>query len=165
MPKGKFLADALEEIPAAIEAQIKAAIDEAQENENGGDLAQVKTLIRGDRARPRPDVPALWIFPRHAEAVHQPRALAETWHLRIDLVAVVRSEEPAAGQVQANRLAAAARSAVLADRGLGLRDFVQDTRSEEFDPSGGGPETQGIYAAAATVRVAFLILEEGQGGG
>lgn len=127
----------------------------------GGLLEEVRAVVRGDRARPRPDVPAVWIFAETANPEHNPTTIQESWSLPVVLAAIVKSEEPEEGYRTASSLAARARSVVLKDRTLGLRQVVQDTRSGRFEPGGPWHREGNLYSAVAVLQVTFRIREGG----
>lgn len=153
MPYRIRLDEAINQILDAIVGAIEAEITE------GGLLEGVKTVIRGDRTRPKPDAPSVFVFSDIAQTRETPRTLAETWSMPVIMVATVRETEPEKGYRSATELAAKVRSAVLKDRSLGLRHFVQDVRSMRFDPGGGEYSEGSLFGAAATVEVIFTILE------
>lgn len=126
-----------------------------------GLLSDVKAIIRGDRARPRPATPAVWVFAEAANPAHQPTTIQESWTLPVVLAAIVKSEDPEEGYRLASSIAARARSVVLADRTLGLRQVVQDTRSGRFEPGGPWHQEGNLYSAVAVVQVTFRIREGG----
>lgn len=127
----------------------------------GGLLADVSAVVRGDRARPRPATPSLWVFAEAANPVHQPTTIQESWTLPVVLAAIVKSEDPEEGYRLASSIAARARSVVLTDRTLGLRHVVQDTRSGRFEPGGPWHQEGNLYSAVAIIQVTFRIREGG----
>lgn len=122
-----------------------------------------KTIIRGDRSRPYPDTPAIWVFPEPAQARHA-TGLQEEWEMNVILTSVVKRADPQEGFNEATRLAAQARSTILKDRTLGHRGFVQDTRSVRFVPSQEQNQRKDFFAAAAVIQVRFRIIEKGGSG-
>ena len=153
MPVKKRLDEAFEEIIDSIVETLQGATEE------GELLEEIKSVVRGDRSRPRPDLPALWIFPERATAQSTPRTIAETWDLPISLTVVVKSDDPEIGQKVSTRLSALSRSVILKDRSLGLRDFVQDTRSGSFEPSGPHHNEGTLWGSASQIIVKFVICE------
>lgn len=127
----------------------------------GGLLEGVRAVVRGDRARPRPDVPAIWVFAEMVNPEHNPTTIQESWSLPVVLAAIVKSEDPEEGYRMASSLAARARSVVLKDRTLGLRQVVQDTRSGRFEPGGPWHREGNLYSAVAVLQVTFRIREGG----
>jgi hypothetical protein len=127
----------------------------------GGLLEGVRAVVRGDRARPRPDVPAVWVFAEMVNPEHNPTTIQESWSLPVVLAAIVKSEDPEEGYRMASSLAARARSVVLKERTLGLRQVVQDTRSGRFEPGGPWHREGNLYSAVAVLQVTFRIREGG----
>lgn len=155
MPAKINLNEAIEEIITAVVNKLQAATVEGQP------LEEVESVVRGDRARPRPPVPSLWVFAETAQPQHSPRTIAETWHLPIVITPVVKeSEEPEDGYKKATELAAKARSIVIKDRSLGLRAYVQDVRSGRFEPSAPWHRRETLYSAVAVILVIFTICED-----
>lgn len=153
MPELINLEDALEGIMDGIEAAIRAAINPGQP------LAGIKTVIRGDRARPAPLPPTIWFRGMSASCDHAQRSHAEKWTFDVLLLAIVKNDDPAEGTREATALAARARTAVLKDRSLGQRRYVQDVRSINFEMSGPNLQNESLFAATATLQVHFIILE------
>ena len=156
MPELIKLNTALKGIVDGIEAAITAEMDQDDE---GSTLKDVATVIRGDKSRPTPKPPAIWIRPLTATADHAQRSYAEKWQLNVLLLAIIKNTDPEEGYNQATDLAARARSAVLKDRTLGSRKYVQDVRSASFEMSGPDLRNEAITAATATIQVHFVILE------
>lgn len=142
---------------------IMGAITSRLESEKSGTglLSGVTTVIRGDRARPRPATPSVWVFAETLRPGHEQTTIQESWTLPVVLAAIVKDDSPEEGYRAASSLAARARSAVLADRTLGLRTLVQDTRSDRFEPGGPWHQEGNLYSAVAVVQVTFRIREGG----
>lgn len=149
----KRLDEAFEEIMTAIKSMLEA------ECHANGMLAGVEAVVRGDRARPKPPTPCIWVFGETANPSHNPTTIQERWSLPIVLTSIYKSDDPEVGYRKASEFAAKARSIILRDRTLGLRDFVQDTRSGRFEPSGPWHSEGQLYGAVAVVEVTFRIRE------
>ena len=147
------LDEAFDGIMGAIIGKLEAAQTE------GGLLAAVETIVRGDRHRTPPDTPAIWVFAETATMRGRPTTIREPWELPIALVAIYKTDDPEQGYDEASRLAAAARSVILADRTLGLREYVQDTRSGRYEPSGPWHREGNLFASVAVVLVTFVTNE------
>lgn len=149
-----MLHEALGEILDAVVETLKGA------NVKGGLLEEVETIVRGDRARPRPSLPGLFVYADVARNEHAHRALHETWALPVIIVATVKNDDdPEEGYREATALAARARSvAITKGRRLGL-DFVQDVASTQFEASGPWMREGSLFLSAATIEVRFTILE------
>jgi hypothetical protein len=127
--------------------------------ETDGGLESVRTLVMGDRARPRPDPPALWVMPMRARANHTSHGLAETWSLPVALIAVVLNDNPTTGHRDAMALAARGRKAILQYRNLGL-GYVVDVVSTEFHPTREQADfANNAFAATSVHTVTFNVLE------
>jgi len=154
MPKLIQLDEALEGILDSVNATLEAAAGETKP------LGKVTAIIRGDRKRTQPKTPAIWTRILNAEPDYTRRSMAEVWRADVILLGIVKNQNPDQGSREATRLAARARSEVLKDRSLGLREYVQDVRSGMFEPS--GPELQSnenLFTATALLQVHFTILE------
>ncbi len=149
----KKLHEALEEILDSVVDLIEA------ENGKNKDLGVKAQIVRGDRARPTPKPPAVWVRGMPATPDHTQRSYAEKWILPIILLAIVQNANPEAGSKDATELAARARSIVLGDRTLNNRAYVQDVRSGRFEMSGPATQRDDLFAATAMVDVIFVILE------
>jgi hypothetical protein len=155
MVQTKVLYEAIEEILDAIVTLVEA------ETVDGGSLSDIEEVIRGDRHKTKPAVPAIWIFAETANIAHPPMAMAEKWTMPVILSAIVKNDDVEEGYKEATELAAKARTAVLSDRTLGLRTFVQDTRSLRFEPSAPWLRQGSLFAANAVIEVIFTIFETG----
>ena len=144
----------------AINLIIDAVVDAIEaETTEGGLLEEVNTIVCGDKTRPKPEPPSVFIFTDVARAQESPRTLAEQWRLPVILVVTVKDDDPEGGYRLATELTAKARSVVLRDRSLGLRRFVQDTKSLRFEAGGPNNQQGSLHGAATTVEVLFTILE------
>jgi len=147
----------LDEAVEAILMSIKGSLVAA--TVDGGLLQDVNSVVRGDRARSRPEAPTIWVFADIAQMTGTPTTLRETWKFPVILTAIYKEpEDPEVGYSQASKLAALARSVVLQDRTLGLQ-FVQDTKSTRFEVSSPWHKEGDLYASVAVVEVTFAILE------
>ena len=158
----KRLDEAIEEVIDAVVSALKAEITlhESEDEEAAAPLLEANlTIVRGDRSRPRPATPAIWVFPEAASIEHNPRTLAETWRLPIALVSIWKDDDPEEGYKMASSLAARARSVVIRDRSLGKRSYVQDTRSGRFEASAPWHSEGSLFAALALIEVIMLIRE------
>lgn len=149
----KKLYDAIDEIIDSIYNTLKDEIGE------GKLLEGINELVIGDRHKTKPAVPAIWIFAETASIAHPPMALGEKWTLPIILSAIIKEDDAELGYREATKYAAKARSVILKNRTLGLRDFVQDTQSSRFEPSAPWLRQGNLFAANAVLNVIFTILE------
>jgi hypothetical protein len=138
---------------------MKAAL--VAEQGEGNELAKVKAVVRGPRARPQPDMPALWLVPEPARNNQTTQGLAESWTMAVHVAALVKSADEEAGPKLAAELAAKGRAVILAyqpeggvsPRRLGL-PYVNDIVSTSFDPFGNrGPENRVLHWADAVITV------------
>jgi len=144
----------------ALEGILNSITDMLEEaNGKGHGLGVEATIVRGDRARPQPDLPAVWFHGMPATPDHSQRTMAEKWTLPIAIVALVQNTEPEEGYSQATELAARARSVLIRDRTLRQREYVQDVKSGRFEMSGPDTQREDIFAASAIIEVVFVILE------
>lgn len=146
---------AIDAILDALKGRLEAATADAQR------LADVKTVVIGERSRPRPEMPALWVFGSPATNTHVSAGLRETWELPVDLVSVVQGDDPEAAYRLAASVAARARTVALVDRRLDL-EYVNDIVSTRFEPSRRFEvDNRTLYSAAATITVRFATYEYG----
>jgi hypothetical protein len=148
------LAEAFDAIVAAIASALE---DWATQ---GMPLSDVRSVVRGDRSRPMPALPAIWVVPEAATQEGGTFGDPETWVMPVTLAALVKSDDPETGGRECARLAADARKAVLSDRRLGL-EYVVDTVSTTFDGAARSSErNRNLFWADATVRVRFGVEED-----
>jgi hypothetical protein len=155
------LDQAFDGIMDAVVAKLEAARAAATEETPAGLLADVQSIVRGDRARGRPDEPAIWVYAETANVRSRPTTIREGWELPLALVAIVKNDNPEEGYNEASRLSALARHVVLRDandrpeRTFGLA-YVQDTRSGRYEPSGPWHRDGNLFASVAVVVVTFI---------
>lgn len=125
--------------------------------EQGGLLEGVKSIIRGDRSRPTPKAPAIWIFPQ-TSVQNQTMSIKEDWDLPIQLIAIVKNTDPVLGYYESFKLASKARSVILQNRKLGLK-FVSDTISKSFSPTDAPNNRKNLYAHYSLLNTRFYVLE------
>lgn len=156
MPAPIRLDEALDAVLDAIKDLLTDAIAEDHL------LEGVESIVIGERSRPRPDMPAIWVLAGLAQNQHTTAGLRETWLLPIDLVSVVQGDEPEDARRLAGRLAARARTVVMSSsRRLGL-EYVNDIVSTSFEPASEHEiDNRTIYSAAATVTARITIHEYG----
>lgn len=158
MPEIVLLETAIEEILDAMVDTLEAAAS-SESSPPTDDLSEIRTIVRGDRARPQPENPSLWLFPGIAVADHTTHGLAEAWTMPVTIAALVSSDDPEQGARDAVRLAARARSRVLRSRRLGLA-YVQDVVSTRFDPGARQSErNRNLRWVDAIVTVRFKVWE------
>lgn len=150
-------------------AQILAVFDDRLGSAIKGDtglLKNVETFTIGARLAIAADPPLLWVVPGEmlADSERATMGRTETWVWPLDLVGMVRDEDPVAGLLAAIDIAARARSIMVghsADaRRLGL-DFVQSIASRSLSPID-PPPVQGnrlTHAVTASVVVTFWCRE------
>lgn len=150
------LAESVEAITDAIVAAVQAMVAEG-----GSPIADVKSVVRGDRARPMPDLPSVWIVPDTAQ-MEQATYGEETWSLPVSVAALVQGDTPATAGRDSQRIAAHARRAALhakeAAQTAGAE--VTDIVSESFDPTARTSERNRLlFWSEAVVRVTFTVIE------
>jgi hypothetical protein len=122
-------------------------------------LSEIEEVIRGERARPMPRLPAIWVVPEPATQDGETFGAQESWTMPITLAAVVGAEDPEQGARDAARLAARARAAVLRSPALEL-DWITWVRSVRVDLAARSAErNRTVYWADATVEVRFTTEE------
>lgn len=146
------MADAFEDIVDAYDSILKAEI------KTGGLLENVKTIVRGDRTRPNPTPPSIWIFPQTG-LNNQTMSIKEDWELPVQLVAIVKDTDPIQGYYNSFKLAANARSAILKNRKLGV-ECVRDTVSKSFNATQAPNNRKNLYAHFALLNTHFNVLEK-----
>lgn len=120
-------------------------------------LAEVSSVVLGDRARPMPELPAIWVVPEPATQAAETHGRQETWTLPVDLAALVRSDDPEEGARQAARFAALARRTLLTCSWPGWVTWVRSTRADFAARS--GERNRSLHWADVTVEVRFTVEE------
>ncbi len=124
----------------------------------GNLLENVKTVVRSDRTRPTPKPPAIWIFPL-SSINNQTMSRMEDWTLPVQLIAVVKNNDPIIGYYESFKLASKARSVILKNRKLGL-EYVRDTVSHSFEATDEGTNNRNnLYAHYALLWTNFNVYE------
>lgn len=141
----------------ALEQLVRAAVERLEAARDGGLLDGIEAVVSGDRARGRPPTPYLWvaIAEWREETTH---ALHYDVTVTLMATAMVASDDPEHGWLDAMLWAARARSVLLAGRKLDL-DWVQDTQPASGTPVGQIRDGR-RFAAAARVDVEFQLREE-----
>lgn len=129
---------------------------EAERKENGK-LEDVKSIVRGDRSKPTPKPPTIWIFPV-TSTNNQSFSRMEDWELPVQLIAITKNADPMEGYYESFKLAARARSVILKNRKLGL-NYVRDTISKSFEPTSVPNNRKNLYAHFALLFTHFNVLE------
>lgn len=143
---------ALEGIAQAAKAVLTGA------TESGEVLEDVVSVVLSERARPRPELPAIYIFLATAQATTG-MGLRETWVVPLTIVSLVRDDDPEAGYLTCMSMTSRARSVLMANRRLGLA-YVNDLVSVTFEPAYQTQvDNRTIYGAGATVAVRFTTFE------
>jgi hypothetical protein len=123
-------------------------------------LAEVESVVRGDRARPMPALPSIWVVP---QAARMTRGMYgdETWELPLSLAGLVKDDDPVQGGKDSQRLTALARSAALELMPAGIDTVdVTDITSRSFDPTARSSETnRTLYWTESVVVVSFAVTE------
>jgi hypothetical protein len=123
-----------------------------------GLLADVETIIRADQSRPIPKPPSIWIFP-HASIQNQSMSIKESWELPVQLVAIVKENDPIIGYNEAFRLSALARSVILQNRNLSL-PYVRDTISKSFEPTTPPKgKSKNLHSHSSLLITRFEVME------
>jgi hypothetical protein len=144
----------------AVEDVLDAIADalDAAAAETGGGLDEVLTVVRGDRSRPVPEMPALWVIPQAATYEQADFGDAEQWTLDVTIAALVKSDDPAEGAATARRLAARARSVALTVRHS--QEWLTDATSRTFDAAvRRSTQNRALFWTDATIRVTFTVTE------
>jgi hypothetical protein len=145
-----------ESTDAILDAMVDAVRAETQP---GGLLEGVKAVVNGDRERPMPKLPAIWVIPQLATFAQETFGDEETWSMLVSIAALVKSDDPATGSRLALEYSSRARRPVLAVRPASVA--ITDIRSETFDPAARSSEqNRNLFWTDATVRVVFTVLEE-----
>lgn len=131
--------------------QARAALEQAPE------LASVRTVVRGEVARPMPELPAIWIVPEPATQDADTYGPQETWTLPLGLAALVRDDDPDAGARTAASLAALARRVVLKEA---WPSWVIWVRSRRVDLAARSDRDRNLHWADVTVEVRFVVEED-----
>lgn len=150
------LADSVEAVIDGIVAAILAEVAAP-----GSLIADVKSVVRGDRARPMPDLPSVWVVP--AQATNEGATYVEEhWSLPVSIAALVQGDTPAEGGRASQRIAAHARKAALGAAAAMEADGaeVTDIVSTSFDPTARTSErNRTLFWSEAVVTVTFTVSE------
>lgn len=149
------LATAIDAILDGMIAELTAA------NVTGGTLADVVLIARGDRAEPRPDVPAVYVTPekmRIADREGFRQNLTEWWEMPVTVSAVCQHVTPATGYTNASDLASRARNVLLTQNSSNFDlAYVKGVTSDTFDPAGPWSRNADYYRASAGVVILFTV--------
>lgn len=117
----------------------------------------VKSVVRGDRSRPMPELPSVWVVPQPAQFA-QAEYDSETWTMPVTLAALVKGDDPVVAGKLSQRISADARAAALSSQsGMNEAD-VTDIVSDTFDPTARSSErNRTLFWTEATVRVIFTV--------
>ncbi|GBC86990.1 hypothetical protein HRbin12_00990 [bacterium HR12] len=138
----------------AVEQVLDAAVAAI---ESSPDLTELASVVRGERARPMPELPAVWVVPEPAVQAPETYGPQETWTLPLSLAALVRSDDPDEGARTAARIAALARRAVLL---ASWPSWVLWARSVRCDLAARSSERNRVlHWADVTVEVRFSVEE------
>jgi hypothetical protein len=146
----------IEAIIDAIVAAVQAAVDDSD-----GGLQEVREVVRGDRARPTPQLPSVWVVPQPARMIRVEFG-AEDWSLPVSVAALVKGDTPAEAGRDSQRIAALARSAALGAADAAEADGAQitDIVSTSFDPTARSSEkNRTLFWSEAVVTVTFTVNE------
>lgn len=147
-------------LDATVEAVLDSVIEAIRaETDETGSLAGVKSVVRGDRARPMPDLPSVWVVPQNAD-FRQETYGEETWEMPISIAALVKSDQPAEGAKLSQRLTARARAAAIKVRRDVDGAAITDITSSTFDPTARSSErNRTLFWTEATITVIFTVVE------
>lgn len=142
------LEEAYEQIVDAAKDRIQARIDD--------ETLDATAVVRGDREKPRPDPPYLWVVCERLDNTHQDMAIREVWTATLVTAAFIHSDDPETAYVEATKLAMQASGVVIAsDRSLGL-SFVRDVVRANALPSLPDFRTGQRFGALMRLEVRFL---------
>lgn len=147
-----------ESIEDVIDTVVAAVLAKTAVNES---LDGVKSVVRGDRARPMPELPAVWIVPQPARMIRETYE-DETWSLPLSLAALVKGDTPADAGRESQRITALARSAALQAKAAAeaAGAAVTDIVSTSFDPTARSSErNRNLFWTEAVVTVTFTVTE------
>lgn len=150
------LAVSVEAITDAIVASVEALVAEPS-----SPIADVKSVVRGDRARPMPDLPSVWVVPGVAQ-MEQATYDDETWSLPVSIAALVQGDTPESAGRDSQRIAAHARRAALHAKAAAQADgaAITDIVSTSFDPTARTSErNRTLFWSEAVVTVTFTVDE------
>lgn len=116
--------------------------------------------VRGDKARPLPKRPAVWVVAEPAICTSG-YGEEEEWQMPVSLAGLAQAQNPEEGAAASVELAANARRAiVLAPRDLGVEGVI-DTTSTQFNATARTSErNRTLFWAEAQVMVRFEVREE-----
>jgi hypothetical protein len=121
----------------------------------------LKEIVRGDRSRPEPKPPCIWVFANPATPANSSTSLQEQWQMNFNLTGVFHTNDEEEGYRQATKLSSLARTALLQDRTLGKPELIRDVKSGEFVPAASWTRKGNVFASSAVIEVTFLTFEFG----
>lgn len=149
----------MKNLDESVEDIIDAVVGAIRDELSGGELSDVQDVVRGDRARPMPKLPAVWVVPQPARFNQETYGDEETWSMPISIAALVKSDDPDTGGRLAQSISARARAAALPARPVNVD--ITDVRSETFDPTARSSErNRNLFWCEAVIRVTFTVDEE-----
>lgn len=147
-------------LDVSVELIIDMIVQAIMGETGGGTLSDVVTVVRGDRARPMPVLPAVWIVPQPAQ-MDRMTYDDETWVMPISIAALVKGDDPADAGRDSQRITALARSAALSVKLLGIPGVsLVDIVSVSFDPTARSNErNRTLFWTEAVINVTFTVTE------
>ena len=143
------------DLATAVNGIIGAIINELA-TAQASTLKDVVAISRGDRSRGRQGLPMLWVLPEVANPTSTRLSMAEEWEMSVNLVALVKEDDPATGNQNAISLAARARNVILTgNRNLTL-PYVRDVRSGRFEMNSPYDGEGNLYASLAELKITFI---------
>jgi hypothetical protein len=140
---------------AQLDVMVEAIIDATVASVEEAALEGVKEVVRGDRARPMPNLPCIWVVAQRANMVRGTYGV-EDWVLPLSIAALVKGDQPEEASKLSQKLAAQARSAVLQ---MEIEDTdVTDVVSSSFEPTDRSKD-RALFWTEAVVTVTFTVTE------
>jgi len=149
-----YLEDAIEAVLCAMVTAVESA------KTTDTELAKCSKTVRGDRIRPVPNLPVVWIVSEPATVDGTSPGLAERWTMPVRVAGLVANADVEAGSKQAVKIACGARRAILANRRLSLA-YVADVVSAGFDMAArhGLVQNRATHWVDVTLTVHFTVRE------
>lgn len=146
-------------LSASIESILDVIVARIELETGGGDLSDVQVVVRGDRARPMPALPAVFVVPNEARMVRNAYG-DDAWTLPVSVSGLVKSDDPTEGGKATQRITAVAQAiaidcrAELRTAGVRVTDIVPTT----FDATARSSEkNRTLFWTEATVSVTFTV--------
>lgn len=143
----------------AIEEIMQNVINTLQQGTvEGGLLFGVDKVVDGDHTTGSQKGTSLWVFIESMPSSTDRGSIREEWSMNLQIVCLVKSNNPQEGQRLSTKYAARARSVLIKDKRLGL-GYVQGIKSKDMNRNNSRFTHGNIYGASCGVTITFTTFE------